>query len=192
MQQALDILTEFAILLPFAVWRKISTEQEEKAFSHLNEAAYTLITNGRYTVAERVLEFALTLTKVCVPVVLIQRLTINSASALRHAGQIDQANAVLDGVDWSASSDLFQICMQAVRGNGAEVAKLLPRFANSSELNAPTFKQWPCFSFIRDDESVKIAFLETFGVPLSVPASQTPSSETREKDHSESDKSTVH
>ena len=154
--------------------------------------AYALISNSRYVVAERILEFALSLTKVSVPVILIQRLTINRASALRHAGHIDQANAVLDGVDWSASSDLFQICMQAVRGNGAEVAKLLPRFANSSELNAPTFKQWPCFSFVRDDEAVKQAFLETFGTPLSVPASQTPASEGSNLEGSPLDSSTVH
>lgn len=175
--QALDILTEFAILLPFSVWRKISDEQEEKAFGHLNEAAYTLIANGRYTVAERILEFALSLAKVKVPLVIIQRLTINRASALRHAGLIDQANEVLDNVDWSASSDLFQICMQAVRGNAAEVAKLLPKFADSPDLNPPTFKQWPCFSFVRDDEAVKQAFLNTFGEPLSVPARQTSASE---------------
>lgn len=177
LRQALEILTEFAILLPFAVWRKVSDEEEEKAFTQLNEAAYNLIVSGLYTAAERVLEFALTLTKVKVPASIIQTLTINRASALRHAGHKDQADSVLDGVDWSASSDVFQICMYAVRGDAAQVARLLPKFAKSDELNAPTFKQRPYFSFVRDDDAVKQAYLETFGEPLSVPATQTPAAD---------------
>lgn len=192
LRQALDILTEFAILLPFSVWRKVSDEDEEKAFLQINEAAYSLILDDRFVVAERILDFALTLTKVKVPVSVIQTLTINRASALRHAGSIDQANAALDGVDWSASSDLFQICMHAVRGNADEVAKLLPNFAKSEKLNAPTFKQWPCFGFVRDDDAVKHSFLATFGEPLSVPARQTPAISPASDTDQSSELKTVH
>lgn len=182
LRQALDILTEFAILLPFSVWRKLSDAEEEKAFKQLNEAAYNLISNGRYVAAERVLEFALELTKVKVPAAVIQQLTINRASALHHAGHKEQAISVLDGVDWSASSDLFQICMYSVRGDADQVARLLPRFAASEELNGPTFKQWPCFSFVREDDRVKEAFLKTYGEPLSVPAQQIPADKNKSVD----------
>lgn len=185
LRQALDILTEFALLLPFSVWRKVSDEEEEKAFSQLNEAAYALILNGRYVAAERVLEFALNLTKVKVPVNVIQMLTINRASALRHAGFGEQSNAVLDGVDWSASSDLFQVCMHSVRGNAERVAELIPTLAAAEKLTAATFKQWPCFSFVREDEEVKKAFEDTFGEPLGVPARQTTTAEEEPSDPSD-------
>ena len=192
LRQALDVLTEFAILLPFSVWRKLSEQEEEKAFSQLNEAAYNLIMNGHHVAAERVLEFALGLTKVKVPANVIYMLTINRASALRHAGHEDQAKAVLKGVDWSASSDLFQICMHAVNGDAEEVAKLLPKFEKSTDLNAVTFKQWPCFKFVRDDDAVREAFLKTFGESLQVPASQTSGAEKENSSPNPGDLPTVH
>lgn len=193
LRQALDILTEFAVLLPFAVWRKLSDEQEEKAFSQLNEAAYNLIQAGRYTVAERILEFGLSLQKVKVPAIVIQRLIINRASALHHASQKDQAIALLDEVDWSASSEFVQICMHAVRGDADEVARLIPKVAASGDLNGPTFKQWPCFSFVRDDAKVKEAFQSAFGEPLRPTPRQTPPTVDTEPDASLStDAPTVH
>lgn len=166
LNQACDVLLEFAILLPFALWRTVARDKESQAFSNLNEAAYKLISSRRYVPAERVLEFALSLEKVNVSQDVRQRLVVNRASAVRHLGHDVKAKQILDEVDWSASSDLFIMGVASVHGDGCQVAKLLPNVAAVRAIDARSCKEWPCFTFVREDTDVRSAFQEVFGQSL--------------------------
>lgn len=166
LSQALDVLVEFAALLSFSLWRKKSAEDERQAFSSLNDAIFKLVSNKRYVVAARIAEFALNLKTANVDDETRRMILVNRASALRHSNNIEAAEKVLGEVDWSATSDLFKICVAAVYGRSAEVASLLLLLAKSETLSAQSFKRWPCFAFVRESEDVQKAFSAAFGVNI--------------------------
>lgn len=166
LNQACDVLPEFAILLPFSLWRKVAKDKENQAFQNLGEAAFKLIAARRFKPAERVLEFALGLEKTNIDLETRQRLAVNRASALRHDGQEDKARDLLDSIDWSASSDLFKLCVASVRGDSDKVAELLPLVKAAGAMDARSFEEWPCFRFVIEDAGVRSAFEKVFGTSM--------------------------
>jgi len=151
----------------------VAKEKEQQAFANLSEAAFKLISSKRYAPADRILEFALSLENVDVAEDVRQRLVVNRASALRHMGRVDKANDVLDVVDWSASAEIFKLCVASVRGDGETVAALLPTVKAAGAIDARTFKDWPCFSFVKQDPAVRTAFEKQFGESLPNPPAKT-------------------
>lgn len=181
LSQAVDVLLEFAVLLTFSLWRKLVNDKEAQAFENLNEAAFKLISNRRYVAAERILDFALSLDKVKIAADTKQRLIVNQASAARHAGDIEKAERILD-IDWTGSPDLVKMCVHAVKAESDEVAKLLAPLKGAGALSAHSFKQWPCFSFVRDDEGVRTKFAEVFGEPLKAASDEATPRDSSDKD----------
>jgi hypothetical protein len=57
LKQSLDVLIEFALLLPFHLFRKFVRENEDQVFVNLNEAVFKLMSNGHFVVADRVSKF---------------------------------------------------------------------------------------------------------------------------------------
>lgn len=163
LNQSLDILVEFAVLLSFQLWRKGQDSDEDEAFTNLSEAVYKLTEHGKYRAAERIADFAIGLKGTTASDSVMRRLIVNRASALRHDEREEEAIALLDTVDWSASSTVFRICVAAVKADKEAFIALLPRVKNSEEIRARSFVDWPVFEFVRSDEDVRAALVENFG-----------------------------
>lgn len=163
LNQSLDILVEFAVLLSFQLWRKGQDTDEDEAFTNLSEAVYKLTEHGKYRAAERIADFAIGLKGTNASDSVMRRLIVNRASALRHDEREEEAVALLDTVDWSASSNVFRICVAAVKVDKEAFLALLPKVKNSDEIRARSFVDWPVFEFVRSDEDVRTALVENFG-----------------------------
>lgn len=165
--QSLDVLIEFAALLSFSLFRKFARDSEEQAFTNLNQAAFKLIQNEKHLVAERLCGYALSLQKVKMTAEIQLMLIVNRASALRHLGCLEESKKILQSNDWSASSDLFKICVAAISEDAEEFVELLPRVKLSGSLSASDLVSWPCFSFIIENDIAKSAIEELYGMVLS-------------------------
>lgn len=193
LRQAVDVLIEFGLLLPFVLWRKAlksQGEEEDRVFSRLNDVIYRLIQRGKYVAAERVAEFALHLKGNGAAAGTRQMLWVNRASAIRHLGDKERATQILDEVDWSASSDLFKISVASIKGDVETVCELLPSLGKAGTLNEVTFREWPVFKFVHEEEKVRQVFKQAFGKDFAISGKQTDaqvdSSSSADRDEKES------
>ena len=164
LNQSLEVLMEFAVLLSFSLFRKFVAEKEEEAFTNLNEAAFKLIQHQQYVVAERICAYALSLEKTKITEEARLMLLVNRASALRHIGMHEDAKRLLDENDWSATSDIFKVCVSSVRGDVDQFVSLLAPLKSAGKLDSYSILNWPCFSFMMEDEKAKASIRDVFEI----------------------------
>jgi len=170
LRQALGTLTEFGILTAFSLWRKHLPSDEEEAMSSLNEIAFSLIESGRYAVAARVAEYALSLRNTKAKATTNLMFVVNLASAQKHLGQSEAFAKTLEKTDWTATSDDFQFCVAALREDMDELERILPIVKASERISAASMQSWPVFSFVRKSDRFKAAYKAHFGEDLNEPA----------------------
>lgn len=164
--QSLDVLCEYAILLSFSLWRKMVTEKEAEAFETLNEAAYKLISNGRFTLPQRILEFALSLNGTNVSEEIRKMMVVNRASASKSSQGSDVCNKILNDEDWSACSFEFKISVAALKEEVKTVCSLVSS-AKQSGFDVSNFRLWPVFRFLRDNEELNDEIEKHYGCRIS-------------------------
>ena len=186
LNQSLDILTEFNILLNFSFWRKERGKDEAELFSKLNGAAYDLIGEGRNRLAAYILEYALSLKNTAVTNETRLMMIVNQASAYRHMDNSDHCNKILDPEDWSASSPKFRISVAALRSDVDQVVSLMNAAFLAGEVQKESFVEWPVFSFVRGEFKFRSEFKKIFKEELPAveaaeeidPSSELPGRET--------------
>lgn len=187
--RSLSILSEFAILTIFMLWRKHIAADKDSAFDAINEISFNCINSNRYRLAARLCEFALSLKNSGVKEAPRLRLVVNLASALMHLKEDAESVKVLNREDWSATSDDFQISVAALRKDIEEVNRILPMIKASGKLNAEEFRTWPVFNFIKENEIFRRKFEEVYGEPLVVAAPVVEGSERSDCEEGENDNS---
>lgn len=198
LNSSIDILSEFAILLVFSLWKKHIPEQRDKAFEVLNEIVFDNISNRRSGLANRLCAYALSLKGSGIKEATRLMLIVNHASAQIHLKNEKAAHEILDSVDWSASSDDYKICVAALRKDKEEFFKLVPLIKASGKITLSNFREWPVFKLIRSDEEFQQGFLELYGDSIIVKSNDTPKidavTEAAGEDvvSSDTDASTVH
>lgn len=164
-RQAIYLLSEYAILLSFVLWRKYAADKEDEAFETLNEAAYKLIQDGHYVLAERILDFALSLKNSDVREELQKMIVVNHASALGRTDNQEACAKALETRDWSGSALQFQLSVAALKKDIDTVIKLVPQ-ARALGFDMISFRSWPVFRFIREDEKFNDALEAAYGERL--------------------------
>lgn len=166
LHQAIDILVEFAALLVFSLWRKHVPEDKGRAYKDMNQVAFELIQAKKYTVATKILDYLMVFKKGDAPEDIRQMMVINLASAAKHCGDNLKCTEVLGGVDWSASSENYKICVAALREDVQGVTQLMPVVRAAKSITADDFRIWPVFAFVRDNADVKNCFQLIYGENL--------------------------
>lgn len=194
LRQAIDLLLEFGVLLVFSLWRKHFTEQEQDAFSSLNQVSFDLIKSRNYVVAIRVLEYGLGLKSVKILDRTMKMMVVNLASAYRHSKDEKRCLNTLASVDWSGSADEFKICAEALKVNVPEVVSLMGVVSQSNKITKENFRDWPVFDFVKDQEEFCAAFLSIFTEPFreESKADNIEFTETNEQDVVVTDGATLH
>lgn len=170
--QSIDVLVEFCIILIFSIWRKQLPTEESEVFDLLNDVSYRLISDERYRVPIRVIEYALSLKGTKITEATRLMLIVNLASAHRHRKDKDQANKTLDGVDWSAASDNYRLCVAAIREDLPELIKLMEPTSSSGKVKKDDFREWPVFSFVRETAEFQAEFERIYGEQLFDPSTE--------------------
>lgn len=160
---ALDVLLEFVILLVFTLWRKQLPKEIADACSVVNNVSVRLVEGRSFSVAMRVLEHVLGLKITSMPDETKKKMTMNLASAYRHADQKDKCNKVLDSMDWSGSGPEYRLCVAALKEDLLEVARLLPLAVRSEAISQDQLTNWPVFNFVKKTEEFRTAYNQVFG-----------------------------
>jgi hypothetical protein len=166
LHNSVDILSEFGILLIFALWRKHIAGGDESAFKEINDVCYDLIEVKRPRLANRLLDFALHKQKRGCSDLILRMMIVNLANSCKKMSDDDRCQKVLASTDWSASKDNFQICIASLRGDIDTVVALMPSAAASNAISAAEFREWPVLDWVRDDPKVNEAFEKVYGEPM--------------------------
>lgn len=171
LDRSADRLMEFALLATFVAWKKDFGKEIEQIYDTLTDITYHLIKEQRYRSATRILEFVLFKQDAKISDQIRKRMAINLANAQKKNKNHKRSEEILDSIDWSATSDIFKMCVASIKGNVQEVVKLLPKVAQQDADLKNYMREWPVFDWIRDDPDVRDEFKRIFGEQL-VPASE--------------------
>ena len=170
-------LLEFGLSLTFVLWIKHFRANAEAAYESLHRSTYELIRDGQFHVAARLLDLALFRQSSVASERLTKMMTVNLANAYKKLAQEEKAHEIISGVDWSATTDDFQICIAAIREDIHDVVELMPKVVRAKLIGKSDFREWPVFDWIREDKSVREKFEEIYGEPLIAPDERDQSKE---------------
>lgn len=166
LRKSSDRLLEFGLSLLFVLWLRYFEDSSEQAYESFNHRTYELIRDGQPHVAAKLLDLALFKQK---PVALDRTrkmMTVNLANAYKKMRKVEMADDVISKVDWSATTDDFQICIASLNEDIQRVVELMPKVALAGSIEKSAFREWPVFDWVREEEAIQEKFEETFGEPI--------------------------
>tara|TARA_B110000027_G_scaffold132624_1_gene159198 strand:- start:759 stop:2120 length:1362 start_codon:yes stop_codon:yes gene_type:complete len=156
-----ECLYEITTKLTHTIWRKLISEDIKQADGELNDICYNLLTDGKYKLADILLDFACKQTK-----------HFNDASknvyiinkSLSQYLQDNKENAIeiIESKDWSASSDNFKMAHLILSEKFDEVYNLMKKIGKDGDINKEDYKTWPLFFKLRNQEEFKNLYKEIF------------------------------
>lgn len=171
LNKSVDLLMEYGLFIIISLWSKHFPDSKNDAYVNLNQTAYEMIQERRFGLASSILDFAFNSPKGDMKEATHKMITVNLANSYKKLKDEEKCCKILDGMDWSASSDDFQICVAALKEDINQVVNLIPRVAKSGSVEMEAFREWPVFDWVRDNDLVAEKFLEVFGEPLKLPKS---------------------
>lgn len=158
-QDAYEALYEIATKLAHVMWRKLVPSELDAADRHLINISYELLKDEQYSLAKKILSFALDLPKHH-----SQRsklvYTINLSIAYKWGGEPENAKRLVTGTDWSASSMDFQLASAVLLEKYDKAATIMKQIGDSGQVRKVDYKDWPVFQDFRHSPQ----FLETFNI----------------------------
>jgi len=166
LNNAVEVLTEFGVLLIFTLWKKHFVKSDEYAFKHISKTCYNFIVAEQFNLAKNLLEFCLYKQKRSCSDGIIRMMLINLANCYKKLGLESECKKALSSMDWSASKDQYQICIASLRNHVERVIELMPIVATAKTISAREFREWPVLDWVRDDPAVIEAFERIYGEPI--------------------------
>ena len=183
LQEAYEVLFELATKLTHVVWRKLIPSERSIADDKLNEVCYELLKEENYSIAKKVLSFAMELPKHSSQQDKLI-FTINSAIAYKWGGEPEKAKKIISETDWSACNSDFQLATAVLLDKFDDAAKIMRRIGNAGEDSKFYYKDWPVFRDFRHSPQFLETYREVFGEALeTVKVSSSSESETGDQNN---------
>lgn len=165
-RKSVETLFAYGIAILQIVWRKLVPSDIEEASDELNEVSYRLLLQRRYALASRLLRFGLDEIKKHGSEKIRLRMLVNYANSEKLSGNRERAEEILNAEDWSAKSDVFNICVSAVLDDTESVISKMDTMTNPSDIGMFGFREWPIFENMRTKVEFQDKFEIVFGEPL--------------------------
>lgn len=160
---AYKCLYEIGVKLSQVLWRKLCPKELESADMALNDISYDLLSEEKYDLSTRLLEFAVKILPRHSSDSYRRMFVINLAQAYKFSKREKEAAELLDKDDWSACSDNFAICVAVLRDDFDSAAMIMRRIGTSGLVLEQQYLDWPVFKLFRESDQFKKTFLEVFG-----------------------------
>lgn len=161
------MLFEIGVKLAQVLWRKLNPKDISQADIQLNDCTQSLIKSGEYRLAITLLDFSCEILKKHVDEKTERLLIVNRANAYKLSGDKDKADKIMASLDWTATSDFFQLASAAIKDDVDVASQLVVKIGKSDpDLNARAYREWPLFEPLRHTAEFKAAFQKVFGQPL--------------------------
>lgn len=165
---AYETIFEIGVKLAHVLWRKVQPEDREAADNNLVEIGYDLLSEERFELARRILDFSATTLKKYSDEQTRLVFVINRAQAYRWCGDADMARQILAKENWSTRSDDFQLAEAVLLEDFSRADQIVKRVGPNGSVKKRFYREWPLFREYRKSETFEIIFKEIFGEPLNL------------------------
>lgn len=160
--KACDDVIEFGVKIGQVIWRKLESDVKIADLNY-HLISYGLLEAGQFGLAIRLLEFFLSK-----PVKHGEERTklmaiINLAQAHKWAGDENRCREILEGKDWSATSDDFLLAVAVLRDEFEKAAKIMKDIGSRGLIDQKSYDAWPLFNRFRATKSYTRVYKELFG-----------------------------
>lgn len=163
LDEVYECLYEISVKLTQVIWRKIFPNEIEFSDESLIEVSFSLIQEGKFALAQKILDFAALSIKRFANDSNRRILIVNRAQAYFHGGDKKLAHEILDAEDWSSCADNFKICVEVIYEKYEVASNLMKRIGRSGDLSEADYLDWPVFMEFRKSEIFNKTFEEVFG-----------------------------
>jgi len=157
---------EIGTKLAHVLWRKLDEGTREAADENLNRICYTLLSERKFELAKRLLDFATQVVKKYSSEQYRRFFIINRAQAYKWSNDNGRALQILDAEDWSATSDAFRLSEAVLRENYEQALAMMRRIGASGDVDKGHYREWPVFREFRKTDEFAETFKEIFGEPF--------------------------
>lgn len=165
LKQSYEILYEIGIKLSQVLWRKLNPEGIEKADSSLSHFAYELLIEENYKLSKNLLDFACCTLKKWESEGTRLVYVINRAIAYKFSGDNKMCLSILDGEDWSACGDNYNLCVAVLRDDFKKAKSIMVQIGSAGRVSEIEYAEWPCFKLFRASDEFIAGYTEVFGYP---------------------------
>jgi len=164
---ASKIFLEMGIKLCQVLWRTSSKSAESDSLANqsLSDIGYGLIVHEEYALAASLLSFGLSKPFRHPDSITKSMITVNLANAYKLSNNQEDADRVLNAVDWGPYQLHFQICVAAIRSDIDKFVELLPGVPEAN-IRPEDYVAWPVFKPLRSDARFVAALEDRFGESL--------------------------
>ncbi|RYZ88492.1 MAG: hypothetical protein EOP04_09280, partial [Proteobacteria bacterium] len=162
---AAEAIYSVGLKVGFGVWLQIYKGDGVEAGELANALALELISNERYSLAIKLIEYALINPKAFNDR-LRRCLVLNLAQAYKWNGENTRALKTVDENDWSAMPDDLKIGELLIREEFSAACAIVRKLAQDQEWDRQHYEEWPIFrEFVKQQEFLEVyrdAYSEDF------------------------------
>jgi len=168
-------IRKVGFMLAHTIWRKIAPSQLNLSNDAINDSIYCLLSQKRWRAAAAFGEFALTDSmRRGIREMDLKIRIMNHAIALTRLKRTDDAEKLLNSVDWSASIREFALGKAVLEGRYQDAANLMKNIGRHGEiLDEIAYHKWPLFDEFRGTVEFQKTYEEIFGVPFGQKVSES-------------------
>lgn len=159
---AFETIFEMGVKLAHVLWRKVQPQDREKADDNLITIGYSLLSEERYDLARRILDFSTVTLRTFSSEQNRLMLVINRAQAYKWSDDIDTAREILSEEDWSTRSDAFQLAETVLLDDFDRADEIVKRISTTGSVKKNDYREWPLFKEYRKSEKFQNTFEEVF------------------------------
>lgn len=159
--EAYECLYEISVKLTHTIWRKLLKDDLKEADRKLNDICYELISSHQFKLSDILLNFACN-QKNHFNEALKNVFIINKSLSQYLQNNKEKATQIIDGKDWSASSDDFKLAHLVLTEKFEDCYKLMEKIGDQGEVDKENYMTWPLFYKLRKEDNFKSKFKEVF------------------------------
>jgi hypothetical protein len=164
---ASECLWEVGVKLGQVLWRKVQPSEIDVADVSLNDMALNLITEGRYQLAQVLLDFATETLKTHTTANSRLSLVMNRAQAYKWGGDEESCKRILNAEDWTATNLKFRLAYEILRDDFKEANAIVRQIGKDDrELSKHAYREWPIFRVFRKSPEFIALFEQIFDEPF--------------------------
>jgi len=167
MEEAYECLFDIGVQLAHVLWRKKDAKTRVLADESLNSIAYELLLDEKYSLAIKVLDFAVNTVKKFSSEQIRRMIVVNRALAYKWSENEKTAAKIIHAEDWTATSDNFRLAEAVILEEYTQADILVEKIGNKGSVTANNYREWPLFIKYRKREEFKKVFNKVFGEDIS-------------------------
>ncbi len=167
-QEAVECFFEIGVKLSQVIWRKLLPKQLMQAEKNLQGITFVLLTQEKYSLAKKLLQFATASLKSHGSEEYRLMHIVNLAIAYKNTGEQQAVRELLKGVDWSATANRFKLAVAVLTDDKEKALGLIRRIGSSDEVGQMAYMSWPVFRELRNDRDFLALYEEIFDAPYQV------------------------